>query len=307
MQANNFCAFSLSINFKISINGVFFKHPKMSSSLPVIDFGRELISCLPSSKCFIKSCILSWFRKSTLHFKPWRNFLLSSWEVNFSEILEDSLYHDFGPNWTCPYLNVLAAWIDERLARAAGLFFNFLNTASLLITSLLRLDLVKESSLLELSESESSRSISTLPRSTPAFWTNVLSRFVYVPSVGDGTGKLFPNRSSSPDLVFLRDLISLILDSTGLRGRDCLSDRSRSWRPIDSLLRRLLLKRVSLPIFLSSFSSHNLHIWQICLIDAIGMTLRTNDGVPPSTADNAQRLSDDIFHLNISAIFDGQV
>ena len=176
MDTNIFLAFSLSINFKMSIMGTSFKHSNISSSLEIEVLDTDVISWVPSITFVIKSCMFNWFKKSTSHFNPMRNFLLSSWFVNFVETLFDSLYHDFGPNCTWPYLWALAAWIDDKFDLAEILFFNFLNKTSLLKISFLCFLLEKVSSLLVLSLSL--KTIPTLPLSTPAFWTNVLNRFV---------------------------------------------------------------------------------------------------------------------------------
>ena len=132
MEVQIFCALSLLMIFKRSISGISCKHSKMLPSLTFTVFGNEVTSRLPSSKFFIKSCMFSWFTKSMSHFGPCRNFLLSSWEVNFLEMLFDSLYHDFGPHWIWPYLWARAAWIDAKFDLAAMLFLSFLNTTSLL-------------------------------------------------------------------------------------------------------------------------------------------------------------------------------
>ena len=141
------------------------------------DLCNDSSFCLPEIRIFIKSCIFSWLRNSTLHFNPCRNFRLSSWADNFSEILLLSLYQDFGPNWTCPYLWDLAEWIDDNFDRAFTLFFNFLNRASSLTITLLR-DVSSDLTSSLLLISNSSLSTSTLPLSTPAFWTRFFRRFV---------------------------------------------------------------------------------------------------------------------------------
>ena len=95
--------------------------------------------------------------------------------INFSEICTDSLNYDLGPNWTCPYLCALAEWIEYKLDLAAILFFNFLNKASSLRTRFFRCFLSIFSSLSLLELSVSLPSTSTLPLSTPAFWTRAHS------------------------------------------------------------------------------------------------------------------------------------
>ena len=272
----------------------------MSPNLVWTDLCSESIFCSPLTSVFVRSCKFSWFRNSTLHFKPWRNFLLSSWDVNFSEIFSHSLYHAFGPNWTWPYLWERAAWITARFERAEGLFRNFLNRASLVMTRLLRLVSLVLFSLLR--DSLSLHTISTLPRSTPAFWTRVFSLLVYPLFSVVGTG----NSSSRWSRAFSSFIFS-ITSNTGSESALFFWRRCLWLSPLGVFDR-------CLPLFLvAGFWAFGLdffyswHILQIWLTVASLTSFKISAGVPCAMVEREQRLCGESLVPNIRAISAGSV
>ena len=293
------------MRYKRSITGISSKHLKMSPNLAVIVLGNEEISRLPFSKFFIKSCIFSWFKNSILHFSPCRNFLLSSWEVNFLEILFDSLYHDFGPNWMCPYLWALAEWSDARFDLALTLFFSFLNTASLLRISFLRF--LSVSLLSSFWLSLSLEAISTLPRSTPALCTRARNFVVYSPWAGVGAGSSPLCRDGLPGTLFSFALTSTIWSSIGFF--DWGGDFSRDFFDWLLVLRLTLafIWRVPDRRLFVLWLSHRVTIWHIWDTEAVGTMFRTVAGEPSFIVDKSHNFSDDISPLKMSTIFVGGI
>ena len=271
------------------IIGTLLKHSKISSSFFCRAFGNSFNSWSPSSNYFIKSCIFNWFKKSMLHFKPWRNFLLSSWDVSLCETFTDSLYQIFGPNCTCPYLWDLAAWIDAKFALAVGSFFSFLNILSLSNNFLLRSESDDTSpELLSLSLT----SISTLPL-TPAFWTSVLRRFVQLPFVEVGTGKVdFIARLLLFTFLALFLALCFVLGTGLLDDFDLARRRRFDIRETGFALLGFRLDRLFGFLTLPPELSHNSHMSHICETVAPGIILRMSEGVPFSMADNWHRFSD---------------
>ena len=179
----------------MSSSGTSFSQSKMSLGFLRVDLCSIVMFCLSPRKFFTRSYNFCWFKISTFFFRLWQNFILTSWVVNFYEIFSDSLYHVFGPNWTCPYLWDLAAWIADKLERAEILFFNFLNKASLLTNYFLLTESLDLSALLWFSSSLSS--CWGLQVSTPPFLTRVRKRFDQPPYTGDGTENSKPTGARS--------------------------------------------------------------------------------------------------------------